>query len=225
MMLATHAHRRTMGDAAQPVSGHATSTPKRKRGARVMPKPTTGGDAAHEQWLEIPGFPDYSVSHLGRVKSHARMSRPGKGGGRRPVPECILKPSVDRDGYSVVCLSRKSRGEQYFVHEIVLMAFVGPRPPGYHTSHLDGDSRNNTLDNLAWEPGADNNRRRRDHGTLPMGERVHTARLTEADVRDIRKRAVGAKRGIYADLARARGVSPSCIKAVVYRKTWKHITP
>jgi hypothetical protein len=63
------------------------------------------------------------------------------------------------------------------------------------------------------------------------GERNHTAKLTEAQVREIRH--IYAHRGVkyvhsgatYAGLARAFGVSPQTVEAIVKRQTWRHLDP
>jgi hypothetical protein len=45
------------------------------------------------------------------------------------------------------------RDNQYVrrdVHRLILETFVGPRPPGKQCRHLNGDSLDNRLENLAW---------------------------------------------------------------------------
>lgn len=56
---------------------------------------------------------------------------------------------------------------------------------------------------------------------LPRGERVGTAKLTEAQVIEIRKRKAAGER--YVTLGRDYGVDAANIRAIVTRKTWKHI--
>lgn len=48
-----------------------------------------------------------------------------------------------------------------YVHELVLAAFVGPRPPGYQADHVDGDRAHNAADNLEWVTPHENVRRAR----------------------------------------------------------------
>lgn len=63
------------------------------------------------------------------------------------------------------------------IHCLVLEAFIGPRPDGHQASHLDGDRTNNRLDNMRWETRSQNNRRKYQHGTMPVGDR-HFPELT-----------------------------------------------
>ena len=37
------------------------------------------------------------------------------------------------------------------VHRIVALAFLGPRPEGLEVSHLNGDDRDNRIENLCYE--------------------------------------------------------------------------
>lgn len=100
----------------------------------------------------------------------------------------------------------------------MLEAFVGPRPDGYECSHLDGDPLNNALPNLAWETHADNMAHKREHGTIVRGERVNTARLTPAQVRELRElRRLG---WTLARLAERYGISTSAVWYIVTERNW-----
>lgn len=59
-------------------------------------------------------------------------------------------------------------------------------------------------------------------GRRPVGEAAKQSSLTEADVRNIRRRY--AEGGImYKELAAVYGIAPGNISAIVKRKTWKHV--
>jgi hypothetical protein len=42
------------------------------------------------------------------------------------------------------------------VHQLILETFVGIRPEGYHTRHLNGDKMDNRLSNLCWGTASEN---------------------------------------------------------------------
>jgi hypothetical protein len=42
------------------------------------------------------------------------------------------------------------KGKDFYVHILVLEAFVSPRPPGMETCHRNGDRKDNRLSNLRW---------------------------------------------------------------------------
>lgn len=105
------------------------------------------------------------------------------------------------------------------VHRLVLETFIGPCPPKMECRHLDGNPANNRLDNLVWGTRKENMRDRTYHGADNAGERNHRARLSNAQVREIRQRyaAGGLKQ---ADLAAAYGVSIPAISTVVTGKSY-----
>ena len=59
-------------------------------------------------------------------------------------------------------------------------------------SHIDGNSLNNSPDNLCWELMLDNVRRKRGHGTQYHGEEHGRTKLTQVEIEEIR--ALRAKR-------------------------------
>lgn len=130
---------------------------------------TTGKSTDVEIFLPIPGWEGhYEVSSKGRVKA-LRRKLPHKHSGSKTYPERILKTSSNaRDGHPFVYLSGVVQGEpvKCYVHELVLITFVGPRPEGYVSRHLDDDPRNNVVGNLTWgtrsENGLDRSRNGRD---------------------------------------------------------------
>jgi transposase len=106
------------------------------------------------------------------------------------------------------------------VHALVALAFIGPRPNGQVVRHLDGDKKNNRPDNLAygekWVNAADARR----HGTLAVGSRVHTAKLTEATVTELIHRAATEN---YETLAKEFGISYASVSNAVNGRTWQHL--
>jgi hypothetical protein len=113
------------------------------------------------------------------------------------------------------------------VHRLVCMAFHGPRPVGMVATHFpDPDRRNNRADNVSWRSQSDNIRDAVRQGTHARkgggrrGEQHNMAKLTETQVRQIRK---CAKREASTTLAARYGVTPACICSILKRKTWRHL--
>ena len=101
-------------------------------------------------------------------------------------------------------------------------------PPCCNPAHLLlGDDKDNADDRTAR--GRDEpNRARGDRSgsrlhpeTRPRGERAAKAKLTEADVREIRRRSEAGE-GLRA-LGRAFGVSGNAIRDVCLGKSWAHV--
>jgi NUMOD4 motif-containing protein/HNH endonuclease len=114
-----------------------------------------------EEWRPVPGYEGvYEVSDHGRVHSIARILRNG-----RRMKGCMLKPWINPWGYPVVGL--RLDGAQIFrpVHRLVALAFLGPTPEGQEVRHLDGDSSNCALTNLAYGTHRENVQDSLRHGT------------------------------------------------------------
>jgi hypothetical protein len=90
-----------------------------------------------EIWKDIPGFLDYQVSNLGRVKSLKRKK------------EKILRPCYNQYGYLQVGLTQCGRQNLKLVHRLVLWAFEG-HPKGRQCDHINRVRDDNRLENLRW---------------------------------------------------------------------------
>lgn len=105
-----------------------------------------------EEWRDVPGFSNYKVSSLGRVKSLSRMIN-AKLGSKRSIPERILKQTLDRNGYYIVGIYKEVNNgnpKLFFVHRLVAISFL-PNPLNLPTvNHIDLNTQNNHLDNLEW---------------------------------------------------------------------------
>lgn len=117
-----------------------------------------------------------------------------------------LKTFPNKNGYLRFNTYRNGKWAQHSVHTAVCVAFHGPRPDGQLVRHLDGDPLNNRSDNLAWRTYTDNEADKKLHDRHLVGERHHMAKLTEADVREIR--SCPEFRGVGTRLAAVYGVNP-----------------
>lgn len=105
-----------------------------------------------EIWKVVPGHEGYAVSNMGRVKSLRRVIE-RKNNSPRVVSERILRPGPNKSGHLTVALGR---GKTMLVHHLVLLTFVGPRPFGFDSLHLDHDPKNNRLNNLKYGTRSEN---------------------------------------------------------------------
>lgn len=120
--------------------------------------------ALAEAATEIPGWPGYKIDMSGRVFSCLSNWR---GYGTR-----IMSQPLNQDGYPVVRLTDGSRRRRIPVHILVLRTFIGRKPSRkYQARHLDGNRKNNHLQNLAWGTAQENANDRGLHGNHVIGER------------------------------------------------------
>ena len=142
------------------------------------------------------------------------------------TPQCVRKLIVDTYGYLQVSLSKDHRKVVRKVHGLVLEAFVGSRPQGMECRHLNGDQRDNRLENLAWGTHKENTADTISHGNFNFhpfpvmrGEKHPRAKLTSDQVRQIRKLYETGKYGQWR-LAGLFSVSRSVIQKVVTNETY-----
>jgi len=126
-----------------------------------------------ESWRQIPGHPGYEVSDHGRVRSVDRYVET-KNGQRRFYRGQMLRPGKSSNGYFTVALGA---GNSRCVHELVLLAFVGPCPAGNLAYHEDDDPTHNRLSNLRWGTPSENSK-----NVTRLGKRMFTYEEAE-DIR------------------------------------------
>lgn len=132
-----------------------------------------------EKWRSVVGYEGrYEISDCGNVRSL-----------RTPCGTYRQHP-LTRKSQTTACGHLKiqlQRPKNFYIHRLVLEAFVGSCPPGLQCRHLDGDPTNNALGNLVWGTQIQNYADRRRHGVCNTGERNGMARLTWRQVRIIRE--------------------------------------
>lgn len=163
-----------------------------------------------------PRFPNYRVTDAGKVYRIEANER------RKAGEEIVGR--ILTSGYRQFKLT-DHRGARVHVraNRLVAEIFHGPAPTArHHAAHRDGNRLNNCASNLYWATPQQNQNDKIAHGTLLKGERVGTARLTEAAVRDIKTQFTG-KRGEIAMLSRKHSVGASTIKRVLTGEYWRHV--
>jgi hypothetical protein len=130
-----------------------------------------------------------------------------------------LRGGPDSNGYPTVTLMMPDKSARVFrVNVLVLLAFVGDRPPGADSCHENGIASDCRLDNLRWDTRAANMRDAVEHGSVGIGEDSHAAKLNDQKVREIRASVEPLK-----VTAAKYGVSIATVSQVRNRITWKHV--
>jgi len=160
----------------------------------------------------IPRWPGYLASPAGEVFSVKRRTM------RK------LRQSPDTGGYLVISLSKNGRSCTKRVHALILETFVGPRPAGYESRHLNGNKTDNRACNLRWGTHRENTFDAIDHGTqvcLRRGEDHGSSKTTDDAV--VRIRTMYAGGVAQMALAKLFGLHQTTISKIVNRKTWTHM--
>ena len=174
-----------------------------------------------ELWLPVVGYEGlYEVSDQGRVRSLERMKK-SKNGSQSLLPARVLKQFKRCPRYWSVHLSREGKAVNCRVHSLVAQAFLGEKPEGLIVLHGAGGSLDNSLANLSYGSYKQNSLDKHRDGTYLCGERVYCSKLTESQVREIRRLATAG--ALQQSLAETFGVYETTISAVIRRKTWAHL--
>ena len=152
----------------------------------------------NEEWRPVVGWEEcYEVSSLGRVASKLhRLPR-------------LLTPQDNGGGYFTVMFRD---GKRHCIHHLVAAAFIGPRPLGLDVCHNNGNNGDNAARNLRYDTRSNNHRDKVRHGTDNRGEKHYGARLTDADVAEIRRLNTGG--WTQADIAARFGVSQAHVSNI-----------
>lgn len=174
-----------------------------------------------ETWLPIPGFEGfYEACSDGRIRSVARMvhTYSKRGGSRRPIPSRVLKHADNGKGYKHVRLCVYGVNYTRYIHILVALTFLGPRPEGMDVCHKNGVSADNRFENLKYATPQENMADRIVHGTDDRGEKNRNSLLTDEKVRYIR-----ASKESAVTLSKMFGVGKTTIRYARKMKSWKHV--
>lgn len=99
-----------------------------------------------KKWVPVKGYEGlYEISKDGFVKTLARKRIDG-----RTYQQKILKPNINNLGYCSVSLYGGGVVWKIALHRLIAMHFI-QNPNGYPTvNHKDGNTENNSVENLEW---------------------------------------------------------------------------
>ena len=166
----------------------------------------------NEIWKEFTK--GYEVSNLGNVRSYFTTH-----GVIIDEPH-LLKQSLSNKGRPIIRI-RDGIKKTYYIHRLVLEAFVGKCPKGMQSCHFDDNKLNNRIDNLRWDTWKNNVLDGLRNQTASRGEKQRSAKLTNEEVLDIRQRYAKGERS--SSLAKDFGVTPTSIRNITSGRGWKHI--
>ena len=172
-----------------------------------------------EGCAEIPGFPAYCVRADGAVFSRRVYGSKS----RRLGPWWRMKVKTRRSSlHEHVDLFREvGKPERWWVHQLVLLAFVGPCPSGQECLHRNDIGNDNRLSNLRYGTRFENQADALANGRYPLGEDRPMAKRTNEEVRAIR---AAAEAGVRRKEIRARfGLNSPQLSAILCRRVYKHV--
>lgn len=192
-------------------------------GLAAPPPVGDGGDAAVE-YRYVPAFAGYRVGDDGSAWSCWMQAGLGVGKGSRWVMGGTWHRlrATPREGYPSVTLRRDNKSHSRCVHQLVMLAFVGPCPDGMEVAHENGTRLDPRLANLSYKTFRENQRDSYRHGTRTLGEKSPNAKATTEVVLAIRAE-FSTGRFTKLDLARKYGLSRTQTRDIITRKSWAHV--
>lgn len=167
---------------------------------------------------QIAGFPAYRLSDTGVLESCWTW------GPYYPGMQCepqwkIVPLRFNLDGYIPINLCDVGgKRRRTHLHRLLAETFISPPPfPRACVRHIDGNARNNSINNLAWGTYLENENDKKAHGT--HRSRITAAKLTNDDMEIIRKmREAGES---HEKIAQVVGVTRPTISRFLSGKTWR----
>lgn len=128
-----------------------------------------------------------------------------------------LSVSNGHGGYAYLHVERKTVRR----HVLVAETFHGPRPAGHVVRHKNGKARDDRATNVCWGTQADNCADTVKHGRSTKGVRSSQAKLTAAQVKEIKRRLRSGESGSV--LSAEFRISQPVISEIKTGKLWTHI--
>ena len=149
-----------------------------------------------EVWKDTFYNDKYEVSNEGRVRRKGKI-------------DCLKINYKSTGNYG-----RVNIGKSMAVHKIVALTFIGDRPNGFDINHIDGNKKNNHVDNLEFVTRSENCRQACNEQRLRdmKGENHNRAKLSDIQVSDIKRRIKRGEKN--KDIANMYSVDPSLISHI-----------
>lgn len=179
-----------------------------------------------EIWKDVEELDNlYQVSNHGRIKRKRRKNKTKRReAGYFWASEKILNIKPNTDWYPILTVRIDGVKSLFYIHRLVAKCFI-PNPENKpQVNHINGNKKDNHVTNLEWVTSSENRLHAHRIGLKNnRGEKHSRHVLTESQVLLIRKEFSDNPNLKKAHIARQYKVTKSTIRALLNRKSWKHI--
>lgn len=177
--------------------------------------------AVELEYRAHPQFPEYILGSDGTIWSKLYPRRRGETKRRSREQLFQLSGIVGKSGYLSISRRQDGKFSHGRIHQMMLEAFVGPRPRGKWALHRNDIRNDNRLVNLYWGTPKQNTADRVANGSPLAGESNPSVLLNAIQVREIR--ALKPCRGFRIAACCKYSISTSLFTKIRNRSIWKHI--
>jgi hypothetical protein len=171
-----------------------------------------------EKWINIIGYKDYYISNGGMVKSYKNN-------------KSIILKLIDNGkgkGYYRVCLYNRGIGKIHTVHRLVAKAYIPNLEKNPEVNHIDGNPKNNSVNNLEWVTRTGNMRHASRLGLLRFdhnGEKNTNHKLSKKIVMSIKifHKYYTPPKGYWSYLSKILNVKKAAISKIIHGRTWNNV--
>ncbi|MDT0750785.1 NUMOD4 motif-containing HNH endonuclease [Staphylococcus chromogenes] len=132
-----------------------------------------------EIWRDVVGYEGiYEVSNHGRVRTHAdKVTWSSRHKTWRHWKQRYLKDKTPNGRDVRVSLWKDGKVEYFLVHRLVAYAFIPTIEGKDCINHIDGNPKNNNVENLEWCNRLENNRHAFENGLIDTQKAVSLSQL------------------------------------------------
>ena len=140
-----------------------------------------------ENWKDVVGYEGiYEVSDKGRVRTKEGKTTNSILHGTRVWKSRVLKEKNQKSRDVRFSLWKNKMSKSFLAHQLVAKAFI-PNPNNYtQINHIDGNPRNNHVDNLEWCDYKHNNNHAFDNDLMSTNKRVVLRRKLDGKLFEFR---------------------------------------
>lgn len=141
-----------------------------------------------EIWKDVVGYENiYEVSNFGNVRTHENKTTWTERHGLRHWKQRYLKNKTPNGRDVRVSLWKNGKVKDWLVHRLVAYAFIpNTNETKNSINHIDGNPKNNRVENLEWCNHYENNNHAFDNNLIKTGKATKLLRLSDNNVFEFR---------------------------------------
>jgi len=175
-----------------------------------------------EIWKDVQDYEGfYQVSNKSEIRSVDRYIYCTRNKSYSLMKGRILKQTFGGNYYGVT-LTKDNNKKYKLVHRLVAELFIANSENKSEVNHIDGNKKNNKLNNLEWVTHKENESHASRLNLKANGENHHNSKFKNNDIINIYK-TYHNKLKTLSQLAKKYNVAYTTIDYIVSKKYWKKI--